>query len=143
MKLPAPIGTVQPSYANRAERFRASFKLVYDDGESFSAGAVRDVSETGLFLETAHPAPLGSVLTLFPVDEASQDLFEIHAEVVRVHPEDPDSSTLGGMGLRFLDIDDMSPQIRGMIQTLAARERNRVKDPFLGVRVNLPRPQQP
>lgn len=125
--------------SKRAARHPAEFKLIYDDGESFTAGRVRDVSETGLFLETAQPAPIGTVLTLFPVEAATQDIYEIRAEVVRHVPENPDASELGGMGLRFVDPDEMRAQIDALIQILDELGQG-VRDPLLGVRVPLPSP---
>lgn len=129
--------------SKRAERHQTEFKLIYDDGESFTAGRVLDVSETGLFLETAQPAPVGTILTLFPVDVATQDLYEIQAEVVRVVADDPDTSTLGGMGLRFVDPDSVKDQLDALIETLERMSREGTRDPFLGVRVPTPSPSEP
>jgi len=126
--------------SKRAERQSTEFKLVYDDGESFTAGRVRDVSETGLFLETAQPAPIGTILTLFPVEAATNDLFEITAEVVRHVPENPDASELGGMGLRFVISEDGQGAVESLIRALRAMEASQVADPYLGVRVPLPSP---
>jgi hypothetical protein len=126
--------------SKRAERHRTEFKLIYDDGESFTAGRVRDVSETGLFLETAQPAPIGTVLTLFPVDAATQDLYEIRAEVVRHVPENPDASELGGMGLRFVDPEEIRSQVDALVDTLEKMQAEGTRDPLLGVRVPLSSP---
>lgn len=126
--------------SKRAARHRMEFKLIYDDGESFTAGRVRDVSGTGLFLETAQPAPIGTVLTLFPVDAATQDIYEIHAEVVRHIPENPDASELGGMGLRFIDPDGLRAQIDALVDTLEKMQAEGTRDPLLGVRVPLSSP---
>ncbi len=108
---------------------------MFDNGESFTAGRVLDVSETGLFLETSEPQPRGSILTLFPVDREASDMFELEAEVVRVVPDDPDTDSLGGMGLRFLKPDEVRSQIDALIDALTARDANGVRDPLLGVRV--------
>lgn len=126
--------------SKRAERHPTEFKLIYDDGESFTAGRVRDLSETGLFLETAQPAPIGTVLTLFPVDAATQDIYEIRAEVVRHISENPDTSDLGGMGLRFVDPDEVRAQIDALIETLEKMQASGTRDPLLGVRVPLSSP---
>lgn len=129
--------------SKRAERHTTEFKLIYDDGESFTAGRVRDLSETGLFLETALPPPIGAILTLFPVDDATQDLYEIQAEVVRLVPEDPDSSTLGGIGLRFLEPHTVRAQIDLLIETLEKLQAGSHKDPLLGIKVPAPMPEGP
>jgi len=126
--------------SKRAERHHTEFKLIYDDGESYTAGRVLDVSETGLFLETVQPLPVGTVLTLFPVDEHTQDLYEIEAEVVRVVGENADSATLGGMGLRFVDPEALREQIDALIETLEAAQGAGYRDPLLGVKVPLSSP---
>jgi len=86
----------------RAERHKVRFKLVYDDGDTFNAGTVRDVSETGLYLETALPLPKGTRVMLTPLD--SDELFEAHGKVVRV--EEYDGGNPGGMGIEFVDLTD-------------------------------------
>lgn len=120
----------------RAERHHVELKLVYDDGSSFSSGRVRDVSDTGLFLETAEPLPKGTVIKLFPLDPEAGEIFEIEAEVVRVEGDDEDASTLGGMGLHFLHEEDVAP-VHVLIDALEKRKDRTVKDPFLGIRVPL------
>lgn len=70
---------------SRAPRYVvAGMNVIYDfDGEYWS-GAVRNSSESGLFVETSHELPIGTPLTVLP--EVSDDRglpFEIEAEVVR------------------------------------------------------------
>jgi len=132
---------VNDEASKRADRHTTEFKLVYDDGESFTAGRVRDVSETGLFLETAQPAPIGTVLTLFPVDPAASELDEIRAEVMRHIPENPDASELGGMGLRFVDADEIRDQIDILIAAMGDGEAEGALDPLLGIRIPTPKPK--
>ncbi|MGF1511507.1 MAG: PilZ domain-containing protein [Myxococcota bacterium] len=127
--------------AERAERHHVELKLVYDDGTTFSTGRVRDVSDTGLFIETAAPAPVGTVLQLFPVDQEAGELFEIDAEVVRVEEDNPDTSTLGGMGLRFNAQASDLAAIHRLIEALEMREQKTVTDPFLGLRIPAPMPE--
>lgn len=119
----------------RAERHHLEFKLVYDDGEHYSSGRVRDVSDSGLFLETPDPAQVGTVLTLFPLDPEAEGLFELHVEVVRVEADDPDTNQLGGMGLRFLEPDSVLEQIHALIEALEKTQAARPQDPYLGVRL--------
>ena len=129
----------------RAERHRIRFKMVFDDGETYSAGYVRDISRTGLFLETASPLPVDSEVRLEPVDQQDA-LFEVSARVVRVVESDepiPDAETHVddgqiGMGLEFLALDgDAQDSIDMMIQKLEDAQRhagdNKNFDPFLGV----------
>ena len=83
-----------------AERSRVTFGMVCDAGASMSSGRVLDLSMTGAFIHTDQPLPIGTLVTLFPVGDAGDDLFEIDAKVVRVckgsSEEDPP-----GMGVHF------------------------------------------
>ena len=125
------------------ERRRVHFQMVYDDGSSFNAGIVRDVSEGGVFLETALPLPVGSLVTITAVDGAGKDLGDVVAKVARSIPYDPDGSMLegtAGMGLEFQNLDDAARErIVGIIRAIEDEHR-RIRsetefDPFLGVRV--------
>lgn len=122
------------------ERHRVRFHLVYDDGSSFNAGTVHDVSTGGLFLETALPLAVGTEVTLTPVGEG-QKLFEVRARVMRSVPYDPSAlqTHAAGMGLQFLDLsDEERNHVVGLIRRLEAQSAHRKgeKDPFLGVIVS-------
>lgn len=120
----------------QSERHRIRFKLVYDDGNSFNAGSVANVSEGGLFLETALPLPVGTVVRLTPLDEASDMLFEVGARVMRSIPYDPTSIEAAGMGLQFIDLPDADrKRVVEMIERLEERAQSfhGERDPFLGV----------
>lgn len=99
----------------RAERRRVRFQLVYDDGGAFNAGTVHDASETGLFLETPLPLPVGSVVKLTPLDRTGRTLFEVPAKVMRIGES--------GMGLAFIDLGpEGKEQIAKLIRDVEARE---------------------
>lgn len=89
----------------RAERQVVRFKVVFDDGVSYSAGYVENVSATGLFLATAEPLPLGTVVRFEPADAKADALFEVEGRVVRCVELDPDavepSEQDGAFGLGF------------------------------------------
>ena len=130
-----------------AERHRVRFHLVYDDGSSFNAGTVRDMSEGGLFLETALPLPVGTMLTLTPLDAAGAVVAEVKAKVMRSIPYDPDRSMdqPAGMGVQFLDLSpDGHKAVLMMIDELEkmaeADSVDSEVDPFLGIRVKPTRP---
>ncbi|MFO0725746.1 MAG: PilZ domain-containing protein [Myxococcota bacterium] len=129
-----------------SERHRVRFHLVYDDGSSFNAGTVHDVSEGGLFLETALPLPVGTTVTLTPLDAAGQVVAEVKAKVMRSIPYDPDRlDQPAGMGLAFMDLTPEGQQaVMMMVQELEKqakdiRDDSQV-DPFLGIRVKPTRP---
>ena len=116
----------------RAERHRVRFKLVYDDGDTFNAGTVRDVSETGLFLETALPLPKGTKVMLTPLE--SDEIFEAHGKVVRV--EEYDGGNPGGMGIEFTDLsEDEVKNVVTMIRRLESQTSSGTHDPYLGVKI--------
>lgn len=131
----------------RAERHRVRFKMVFDDGQTYSAGYVRDISRTGIFLETASPLPVGSEVRLEPVDQQDA-LFEVAARVIRVVEAEepiPDAEThlndgQVGMGLEFLALDgEAGDGIEQMVLRLEEAQRLEMQtgslDPFLGVYV--------
>lgn len=131
----------------RAERHKVRFKMVFDDGQTYSAGYVRDISRTGLFLETASPLPVGSEVRLEPVEQTDA-LFEVSARVVRVAQNDepmPDAEThvndgQVGMGLEFLGLDGPAGDaIEKMVDALEAAQLRTASsgnlDPLLGVYV--------
>jgi hypothetical protein len=99
----------------RSERHRVRLRVVYDDGGSFNAGLARDVSEGGLFVETALPARIGTTITVTP---ASASTLEIRARVVRVIAYDPQVSwnLTAGMGLELVDLN--ADQRREVVQLL-------------------------
>lgn len=125
------------SEQRRDERHRVRFHLVYDDGSSFNAGTVHDVSVSGLFLETALPLPLGSEVCLTPVGEG-HELFEVKARVMRCVPYSAGvmADRPAGMGLQFLDLSDSErDRVVSLIRALETKQAKvrGEKDPFLGV----------
>lgn len=121
-----------------SERHRVRFKLVYDDGESFNAGFVHDISESGLFLETALPLPIGTVVRLMPLEAAGEIVPELHARVMRIVEYEAATLEPPGMGLMFIELSDAERlkvvvMIRDQLERAAHPSGER--DPFLGVLV--------
>jgi hypothetical protein len=140
---------VEETMARELETPRAShrhqlrFKLVYDDGASYSAGYVEDISEGGLFVESAHRVPEGAVVRLETTESGADVLVGLRARVVRVVALDPfavnpvHQDGAFGLGLELLDLsaNDRSA-LSAMIVELGARRRLRAcRDPFLAIRV--------
>src|SRR5690349_10243530 len=120
----------------QSERHRVKFKLVYDDGNSFNAGSVSNVSETGVFLETALPLPVGTVVRLMPLNDAGDRIFEVYARVMRTVPYDPTLIEPAGMGLQFMDLSDEDRvRVVDLIHDLQDRAAHfqGERDPYLGV----------
>ena len=120
-------------------RQQLRFNIVVDDGASFSAGVVNDVSDTGLFLETALPLETSTRVKLTPVDLSEGEPITLEAEVVRIESTDSKGDAkIAGMGLRFLNVSD--EQVGRFFDALeelaeqAARESVDL-DPYLSVMV--------
>ena len=87
----------------RAPRYRfGSLNFIYDTGESFWAAPVLDVSESGVFLETAHQLAIGTQVTLVPDVADDEKLpFELTAQVVRVNEFDNEKNFNRPPGIAF------------------------------------------
>lgn len=96
--------------STRAPRFHVGgFSVVYDSGEGYWTGPVRDASSSGLFIETSHELPLGTRLTIMPSDEDERVPFEVTGVVVRVNELDLDNhfDRIAGIAVR---LEGLSPE---------------------------------
>ncbi|MCK6548554.1 PilZ domain-containing protein [Myxococcota bacterium] len=126
----------------RAERHVVRFKVVFDDGVSYSAGYVENVSTTGIFLETADPLPLGTVVRFVPADAKADALFEVEGRVVRCFELDPDSVQPSeqdgayGIGFELIAVDEaQQSNILLMIDEIRKHSELRdANDPYLAIR---------
>ncbi len=93
---------------DRSTRYDLKFQIVYDDGNAFMSGAVVDISDTGVFIETVMPLEPGTEVRLTPLLPEEAGLFEIVGVVVRKQEYDLDNffNRTPGMGLRFKDISE-------------------------------------
>ena len=89
-------------FQSRSPRYRVRFDAVFDDGETYMTGPVTNLSESGLFLETAMPLPAGRSVRIIPVSEEDVGLLELHGEVVRVEKRGRDEAF--GMGVKLKDL---------------------------------------
>jgi hypothetical protein len=105
----------------RAERYNVSFRVVWDDGESYYTGPVTNISETGIFVETAMPLPAGHAVTVIPLVDGVA-LFELRGKVIRHVGEDLDNAPdrVVGMGIRF---DQVTPQQLAEMRKMVAKYR--------------------
>jgi hypothetical protein len=87
----------------RAERYAVGrLQIIYDTGEGFWSGSVRDASESGIFVLTQHELPIGTRVTLLPETPDEAELpFEVFAEVVRVDVYDVDNHFDRDPGIAF------------------------------------------
>jgi uncharacterized protein (TIGR02266 family) len=102
----------------RSPRFALKFQVVYDDGETFMAGPVVNISESGMFLETVMPLEPGKEVRLTPLLPEQDGVWEIEGVVVRKADYDLDNAfdRTPGMGIRFKDVSSENlAQIRRLI----------------------------
>ena len=128
----------------RSERHQLRFQIVFDDGDSYNAGHVEDISATGMFLVSSkHLAP-GTRVRLAPVDAVEDALFEVVAKVIRAEDLDARTEEDGeehhgqvGLALQFETLDeDGRHEVRRMINALEKRAAEAgTRDPYLGVTV--------
>ena len=65
--------------------------------------STKDISESGIFLETQTPLAVGTVLELDFKFPDSEDTVIIKGEVIRIVI---DSDEFNGMGIKFIDLED-------------------------------------
>ena len=102
------------------ERFEASVKVDYADGDTFLFAYLQNISAMGIFVRTDHPAEIGTRLTLrFQVDEG--DPLELDGEVTWVNPLREDGENLNpGMGVRFVELTPgRREQVVALVKTVA------------------------
>jgi hypothetical protein len=102
---------------------------------SFSGGAeglvcrTRDVSVSGVFLETPAPVDPGTPVNLVLLDEQRGEAIDLAGEVARVVPASP-SGAPGGLGIRLYDVPDA-----WVIMVDGLVNEQRVRDPTLGLKL--------
>jgi hypothetical protein len=68
----------------RAPRYNVTFRMVCDDGEGFSNAVVVNLSDSGALVQTSREYAVGDELSLVPVGDAGEILFDVPATVARV-----------------------------------------------------------
>jgi len=108
----------------RKPRFSLKLQIVYDDGQSFMSGAVADMSETGVFIETVMPLEPQTRVRLMPLLPDEDGMFEIEGLVVRKADYDLDNhfDRTPGMGIQFVEV---AADQKEAITKLLARGRKR------------------
>jgi c-di-GMP-binding flagellar brake protein YcgR len=115
-------GNVHAVETRRGERHRAHFRIVYDDGDTYSVALVRDISETGLGIECPNELAVGAVLRLEPADPDEDELFELEARVVRRA-----GTSSEGLHRYGLELADNRPRTRSAIEAMIARIEARTR----------------
>lgn len=103
----------------KCQRHKVRFKMIYDDGESFNAGLVHDLSESGLFLETAMLLPVGAEVDLTTLDIEEDLSLDLKGEVIRV-VEPNTKRTQQDPGMAFV-FRDMTPEKLQQLRSFISR----------------------
>jgi len=86
--------------------------------EEFSSLCSKNISVTGIFLETEDPLPMGTLVNLeFTVAGDDSPLIKVEGKVARrVEPGSEEGSATPGMGIEFVNLD---PESEFIIKSLA------------------------
>lgn len=125
----------------RSERHRLAFKVVFDDGESYSVGEVEDISETGLYMHTSTSIPPDSIVRFEPTEDDEDALFEAAGRVVRCDDlagRTEASHGLVGIAVEFVAMTaEEKAGVAQMIEALEHQHKSRtasgIRDPMLGM----------
>ncbi len=107
----------------RSRRIPVEMGCWLEGADGVSCLTVYDLSENGFSVVSSDPLPEGRVVTFKVYTPFAAEAVSIQAEVVwsRTEPE-------GGMGLRFMNIDDTVREVlKGMVSLLRKREKLRHK----------------
>lgn len=124
----------------RSPRHELGFKMVFDDGDSYNAASVVNISETGMLLQSPRPIPLGAVVRLEPTGVVDDALFDLEAMVVRCAPLDREDGFetyhgLLGIGAEFMNLSEEARVAIGRmieeLEVIRAKSRAARHDPLL------------
>jgi type IV pilus assembly protein PilZ len=89
-----------------SDRLQHELLVAYRSVGNFITDFAVNISKGGIFINTRNPLAIGSIVKLIISlpDEAFP--FDLTGRVIRVHPYDPKSKEMSGMGLEFIDVDD-------------------------------------
>ena len=122
-----------------SDRHTVRFKIIYDDGHSFNAGIVHDLSTEGLFLETCVPLVPGDRVMLSSLELDEDRAFELSARVTRVVEHDRNRADhIAGMGLAFDKLSiEQRDKLTLFIQQLQeeAAQFEGEADPYFGKKI--------
>jgi type IV pilus assembly protein PilZ len=90
----------------KSERLHHELLVAYRTVDGFITDWAVNISRGGIFINTRNPLAVGSIVRLIISLPDAAFPFDLTGRVIRVHPADPSSDQVPGMGLEFVDIDD-------------------------------------
>jgi uncharacterized protein (TIGR02266 family) len=90
----------------KSERLQHELLVAYRTVDGFITDWAVNISRGGMFINTRNPLALGSVVRLIVSLPDAAFPFDLTGRVIRVHPNDPDSDQVPGMGIEFIDVDE-------------------------------------
>ncbi len=103
------------------ERADVRLQLNYRDatGGNFLFEYSRNISKGGIFIETQHPATLGTMLTIQFQSPETDEQLEVEGEVVWVNSLDGDSPN-PGMGIQWKNLgEEARAEIASIVKAIA------------------------
>lgn len=95
----------------RAPRYNVTFPMLCDDGEAFASAVVVNLSDSGALVQTENDYVEGDTLSLVPLGDAGDILFDLPATVVRIL-DGPESGRMKRYGVRFSGLS--LPRLRAL-----------------------------
>lgn len=103
------------------ERADVRLQLNYRDaiGGNFLFEYSMNISRGGIFIETQHPAAMGTLLLIRFQSPEADELIEVEGEVVWTNPVEDDSPN-PGMGIQWRNLDeDSRAHIASIVKAIA------------------------
>lgn len=105
----------------KSERLQHELLVAYKTVDGFITDWAVNISKGGVFINTRNPLAVGSLVRLIVSLPDAAFPFDLTGRVIRVHPPDPDSDQVPGMGVEFVDIDeDKKARLASFVDRLRA-----------------------
>lgn len=90
----------------KSERLQHELLVAYRTVDGFITDWAVNISRGGIFINTRTPQSVGSIVRLIISLPDAAFPFDLTGRVIRVHPPDPTSDQVPGMGIEFMDMDE-------------------------------------
>lgn len=92
--------------ARLSARLQHELLVAYRTVDGFITDWAVNISRGGIFINTRNPLAIGAEVKLIVSLPDAAFPFDLTGKVIRVHPYDPNSKEMAGMGLEFIDVDE-------------------------------------